>query len=133
MNWSGLKISILILLNTALISGCTLIIGTIMAVYDDEPVSLSITIESEPAGADVYLNEKKLGTAPLTIKIEGLSKEHQIVLVKNGYKTRIERVFISSGRQLDDTYLSVVKPDGTEQQVMNNTLNVVMKKDGVAP
>jgi hypothetical protein len=133
MNLSGLKISLLILLNTALISGCTLIIGTIMAVHDDKPVSLIITVESEPAGADVYLNEKKLGTAPLTITIEGLSKEQQIVLVKNGYKTKIERVFISSGRQLDETYLSVVKPDGTKQQVMNSTLNVVMEKEGMAP
>ncbi|MEJ2728627.1 MAG: PEGA domain-containing protein [Deltaproteobacteria bacterium] len=133
MNFRGLKISILILLNTALISGCTLIIGTIMALSDDGPASLKITVKSEPAGADVYLNEKKLGTTPLTITIEGLSKEHQIVLVKSGYQIKIERVFISSGRQLDETYLTVRKPDGDEYQLMNSTLNVVMEKEGVAP
>jgi hypothetical protein len=133
MNFRGLRIFILLLLNPALISGCTLIIGTIMALSDDEPVSLEITVESEPAGADVYLNEKKLGTTPLTITIEGLSKEHQIVLVKNGYQAKIERVFISPGRQLDKTYLTVRKPDGDEYQLMNRTLNVVMEKEGIAP
>ena len=133
MNLSALKISVLILLNTALISGCTLVIGTIMAAYDDEPVSLIVTVESDPAGADVYLNEKKLGKAPLTITIEGLSKEHQIVFVKSGYQTKIERVFISPGRQLDETCLSVIEPDGTKHQVMNSTLNVAMEKEGNAP
>jgi hypothetical protein len=133
MNLSALKISVLILLNTALISGCTLVIGTIMAAYDDEPVSVIVTVESDPAGADVYLNEKKLGKAPLTITIEGLSKEHQIVFVKSGYQTKIERVFISPGRQLDETYLSVIEPDGTKHQVMNSTLNVAMEKEGNAP
>ena len=80
MSMNGIKISILILLNMAFISGCTLIMG-IIAAHDDEPISLVITIESNPPGADVYLNEKKLGTAPLTITIEGLSKEHKIVLI----------------------------------------------------
>jgi hypothetical protein len=133
MNLSRLEISLLILLNAALISGCTLIVGTIMAVSHDEPVSLIITVESDPAGADVYLNDEKLGTAPLTITIEGLSKEQQIVFVKSGYRTKIERVFISSGRQVDEAYLSVIKPDGTERQVVNNILNVVMEEEGMAP
>jgi hypothetical protein len=104
-----------------------------MALSDDEPVSLIITVESDPAGADVYLNDKKLGTAPLTITIEGLSKEQQIVFVKSGYRTKIERVFVSSGRQPDETYLSVIKPDGTQLQLVNSTLNVVMEKEGIAP
>jgi hypothetical protein len=104
-----------------------------MAVSNDEPVSLIITVESDPAGANVYLNDEKVGTAPLTITIEGLSKEQQIVFVKSGYRTKVERVFIASGRQLDETYLSVIKPDGTERQVVNNILNVVMEKEGKAP
>ena len=128
MSLSGIKISILILLNVAFISGCTLVMG-IIAIYDDEPISLDVTIESNPSGADVYLNEKKLGTTPLTITIEGLSKEHKIVFIKSGYQTKIEKVSISPGRQLDEKYLSVIKPDGTSVQVENSTLNVVLKKE----
>ena len=130
---SGIKISILILLIAAFISGCTLVVG-IIALTSDDPISLVVTIESNPSGADVYLNEKKLGTAPLTITIEGLSKEHKIVFIKSGYQTKIETVSISPGRQLDEKYLSVTKPDGTSLQIGDNTLNVVMqKKETVGP
>lgn len=128
----GIKTSILILLNMAFISGCTLVLG-IMAASDDEPISLIITVESNPPGADVYLNEKKLGTAPLTITIEGLSKEQKIVFIKSGYQTKIERVSISPGRRLDEQYLSVIKPDGTSHQAGNNTLNVIMEKEVIVP
>lgn len=104
-----------------------------MALSDDDPVSLVITVESEPAGAEVYLDEKKLGIAPLTITIEGLSKEHRIVFVRSGYKTKTERVLISSGRQSDEIYLSMIESDGTAHRVMNSILNVAMEKEGNAP
>jgi len=132
MGMSGIKIAILILLIMAFISGCTLVLG-IMAASDDEPISLIITVESNPPGADVYLNEKKLGTAPLTITIEGLSREHKIVFIKSGYETKIERVSISPGRQLDEKYLSVIKPDGTSLQIGDTTLNVALEKEVITP
>lgn len=128
---NGLKILVFILLNAAFTSGCTLIIGIIAA--QDEPISLVITVESDPPGADVYLNEKKLGTAPLTLTIEGLSKKHQVVFIKSGYQTKIETISISPGRQLDEKYLTVIKPDGTSLQVGDNTLNVVMQEEVVDP
>lgn len=128
---NGLKILVFILLSAAFTSGCTLIMGIIAA--QDEPISLVITVESDPPGADVYLNEKKLGTAPLTITIEGLSKKHQVVFIKSGYQTKIETVSISPGRQLDEKYLTVIKPDGTSLQVGDNTLNVVMQEEVVDP
>ena len=127
-----LKISVFILSSAAFISGCTVIMG-IIAANDDEPTSLIITIESDPAGADVYLNNKKLGTAPLTITIEGLSKKHKIVFIKSGYQTKIETVSITPGRRLEEKYLSVIKPDGTSLQVGGSTLNVVLEKDGADP
>jgi hypothetical protein len=132
MRMSGIKISILILLIAAFISGCTLVMG-IIALTSDDPISLVVTVESNPSGADVYLNEKKLGTTPLEITIEGLSKEHKIVFVKSGYQTKIERVSISADRQLDEKYLSVTKPDGTSVQIEDSTLNVVLKKEVIAP
>ena len=71
-------------------SGCSLVVGLIAA-NKDEPTSLVITIESDPPGAEIYLNQTKLGTAPLKITIEGLSREHKIVFIKNGYKTGLKR------------------------------------------
>ena len=132
MSRGWLKISVLILSSAAFISGCTIIMG-IIAAYDDEPTSLIITVESDPAGADIYLNDKKLGTAPLTITIEGLSKKHKIVFIKNGYQTKIETVSIEPGRRLDEKYLTVIKPDGTSLQIEDSTLNVVLVKELDAP
>jgi hypothetical protein len=132
MSRGWLKISIIIFFSAAFISGCTVIMG-IIAAQGDEPTSLIITVESDPPGADVYLNDRKLGTAPLSITIEGLSKEHQIVFIKNGYQTKIETVSISPGRRLDEKYLSVIKPDGTSLQVGGRTLNVVLEKEVSAP
>jgi hypothetical protein len=114
------------------ISGCTLTMG-IIAAYYDEPTTLVVTIESDPPGAEVYLNKKKIGIAPIKVTIEGLSKEHKVVLIKNGYKTKIETVSISPGRQLDENHLSVVRPDGTSVQVENQILSVALQKEEYAP
>ena len=127
-----IKLTILILMNMAFISGCSLAM-IIISAYDDELTSLEMTVESNPCGADVYLDGKKLGSAPITVKIEGLSKEHQIVLIKSGFRTKIETVLISPGRQLDEKYLSVTNSDGTSSRVENNILNVVLEKEDIIP
>ncbi|MGD2099383.1 MAG: PEGA domain-containing protein [Desulfobacterales bacterium] len=127
-----LKSSILILVSITFISGCSIIVAVIASTYD-EPTSLVVTIESDPPGAEVYLNEKKLGTAPLKVTIEGLSKKHTIVFIKNGYQTKIETVSISPGRKADKRYLSVIRPDGTSFQLGDKTLNVVLEKEEISP
>lgn len=105
----------------------------ISAYDDDELTSLEMTVESNPCGADVYLDGKNLGSAPITVKIEGLSKEHKIVLIKSGFRAKIETVLISPGRQLDEKYLSVTNSDGTSSRVENNILNVVLQKEDIIP
>ena len=127
-----LKSSISILTSIAFISGCSIIVGVIASTYD-RPSSLIVTIESDPPGAEVYLNEKKLGTAPLKVTIEGLSKQHTIVFIKNGYQTKIETVSISSGPEEDENVLSITRPDGTTIALGDSTLNVVLKKEEIIP
>ena len=92
-----------------------------------------VTIESDPPGAEIFINEKKVGTAPVTVTIEGLSKEHKIVFIKNGYQTRIERVAILPDRQLDKKHLSIIRSDGTSLEVGDPTLNVVLQKEKTFP
>jgi hypothetical protein len=127
-----ITLSILLLISAAFISGCSLIVGIIAASYD-EPASLEMTIESDPPGAEIYVNGKKVGTAPLKVTIEGLSKEHKVVFIKNGYQTKIERVSISPDTRKDKQYLSVNRPDGTSFQVADNTLNVVLQEEYTFP
>ncbi|MGD8304376.1 MAG: hypothetical protein PVI55_18325, partial [Desulfobacterales bacterium] len=62
-----------------------------------------------------------------------LSKKHTIVLIKNGYQTKIETVSISPGRKADKRYLSVIRPDGTSFQLGDKTLNVVLEKEEISP
>jgi hypothetical protein len=123
---------VLVLINMAFVSGCSLVIGIIASTYD-EPASLEMTIESDPPGAEIFVNGKKVGTAPLKVTIEGLSKEHTVVFIKNGYQTKIESVSISPDTRTDKQYLSVIRPDGTSFQVADNTLNVVLKEEYTFP
>ena len=123
---------VLVWINMAFVSGCSLVIGIIASTYD-EPASLEMTIESDPPGAEIFVNGKKVGTAPLKVTIEGLSKEHTVVFIKNGYQTKIESVSISPDTRTDKQYLSVSRPDGTTLQIADNTLNVVMQKEAMFP
>lgn len=48
----------------------------------------SITITSEPSGATVYLNAKKMGVTPVTFVMDrSVFDKHYIQLKKKGYKT----------------------------------------------
>jgi hypothetical protein len=123
---------VLVLINMAFVSGCSLIIGIIAASYD-EPASLEVTIASDPPGAEIFVNGQSVGTAPLKVTIEGLSKEHTVVFIKNGYQTKIESVSITPDTRTDKQYLSVIRPDGTSFQVADNTLNVVLKEEYTFP
>lgn len=124
--------AILMLINMVLVSGCSIIIGTIAAYYD-EPATLKVTIESDPPGAEIFVNGKKVGTAPLKVTIEGLERKHTVVFIKNGYRTRIESVSISPDMRSDKQYLSVIRPDGTSFQIADNTLNVVLQEEYMFP
>jgi hypothetical protein len=123
---------VLVLINMAFVSGCSLVIGIIASTYD-EPASLEMTIESDPPGAEIFVNGKKVGTAPLKVTIEGLSKEHTVVFIKNGYQTKIESVSITPDIRTDKQYLSVIRPDGTSFQVADNTLNVILQEEYTFP
>lgn len=49
--------------------------------------STLVTIDSEPRGADLYINNKKVGQTPYSAKLDDLvSKEYHVILKKEGYK-----------------------------------------------
>ena len=94
-----------------------------------ESKSFEMKIESNPSGAEVLLDGKKLGITPMTVTIEGLAKNYQIKIIKNGYKSKNTTVFISPGHAANQEYLAETKADGTWSQVDNNTLKLVLEKD----
>ena len=62
-----------------------------------EPRFGTLSIDSYPSGANVYLDEQYKGTTPLTIS--GLSPHsYHIALTMEGYRTYVARVSISNGK-----------------------------------
>ncbi len=50
-------------------------------------ITMDVRVESEPTGADVYINDNFVGKTPLTTKLSGKDGEQKrIVLKKEGYK-----------------------------------------------
>ncbi|MEJ2101932.1 MAG: PEGA domain-containing protein [Desulfobacterales bacterium] len=120
--------AIMIFVGTAFISGCSLGIAIITALNKEDSRSFEMKVESNPSGADVYLDGKKLGEAPITIKIVGLNLKHKIEITKNGYQSKIVTVFISPQNAENQEYVIVNKSEGTYIRVQGNILNVVLEK-----
>jgi len=76
--YKSLKKLVLLLLASVVISGC----ATIM-----DGKKQSVSFNSIPSGADVYLNGKHLGTTPLNISIDKPTENGQLKFSKSGYKT----------------------------------------------
>lgn len=74
---TSIKQIIPVLFISVLISGC----ATIM-----EGKTQSVTFNSVPSGADVYLNGRHLGTTPLSITIDKPKENGQLKFSKKGYK-----------------------------------------------
>ena len=104
-------------------------VALILTCSGGESKSIEMKVESNPSGAEVSLDGKKVGIAPITVVIKGLAKDHQIELAKEGYKSKISTIFISPGHAVDEEYLALTKPDGTWSQVDNNTLKIILEKD----
>lgn len=75
------KIILLIILVTQL-SGCASIInGT----------SQKVSINSEPVGADVYVDQRLMGQTPLTVQLKR-NQLHYVYLVKEGFEPELIRL-----------------------------------------
>jgi hypothetical protein len=118
--------TIMIFVSIAFISACSIGIAIISALNNGETESLEMKVESNPSKAEVYLNGKKLGITPITVKIVGFNKTHIIEISKNGYQTKITTVFISSRNTELQEYTVLSKSDGIWSQVQNNNLNIVL-------
>ena len=117
----------MIFVSSASISACSLGIAIISGLNNGENESLEIKVESQPSEAEIFLDGEKLGTTPITVKIVGFNKTHKIHISKNGYKTKITKVFISSTDTEHQEYTVLSKSDGIWSYVQNNTLKIVLE------
>ena len=124
----AIVVAIMIFLSVAFICACSIAVAIISALNNEESKSLEMKVESNPSGADVYLDGKKLGEAPITVKIVGLDLKHKIEITKNGYRSKIVTIFISPGDTEDQEYLVINESDGTCSIFQDNVLNVLLEK-----
>jgi len=119
--------AIMIFIDLAFISGCSLSIAIIAALNKDDSESIELKVESNPSDAEVYLDGKKLGTAPIAVRIAGFGIKHEIEIAKNGYQPKTATVFISFCDTQDRIYLVLSKPDGSWSEVKDNILSFVLE------
>ena len=117
----------MIFVGTAFISGCSLGIAIITALNKEESKSLELKVESDPSDAEVYLDGKKLGIAPITVKIIGLNAKHKIEVTKMGYQSETATVCISFCHTEDQECLIVIRADETWSEVKDNILSFVLE------
>lgn len=60
---------------------------------------VTLKVESSPAGAEVLLNAKRIGTTPLTTEVK--AGTHHVRLVKEGFKTFERQFLLSDGDRLE--------------------------------
>ena len=130
MRWIGRLRRIIaitmIFVSIAFISACSIGIAIISALNTE---SLEMKVESNPSEAEIYLDGKKLGTTPITVKIDGFNKSHKIEISKNGYQTKIITIFISSSNTEHQEYSVLSKSDELWSHVQDNTLNIVLENE----
>lgn len=86
-----------------------------------KPVKLSVS--SEPVGATVMINDKKVGTTPYTDR-KLKPAQYDIMLVMEGYKQEQHTVTLGSGER-DSIYITLVPLP----KLPEDTVSVVKKKD----
>ena len=85
--------------------------------------STEVYLTSEPSGAEVYCDGKKMGVTPLTVKIKGMARDHKIEVRKEGYHSKVVTVFNASMGFTADWYPTLIV-NGIGEVIEENTLHL---------
>ena len=86
--------------------------------------STEVYLTSEPSGAEVYCNGKKMGVTPLTVKIKGMAKFHKIEVRKEGYHPKVVTVYNESPGFTAEGYPHLLIRSGIAEVLDENTLHI---------
>jgi hypothetical protein len=78
---------VLIFLSTFLLGGCATLLG---------PKTHELSLGTQPAGAEVWINGVKMGETPLSIFLKA-DKTYVVEFKKEGYETVVEMVHSNGG------------------------------------
>lgn len=86
-----------------------------------QPIFSSVKIQSNPIGAEIYLNGELKGTTPQIVR-ELLVGEYELTLRKSGYNDLTEAIVVKEGETADyvrDLSTETTAPAATEEQERN--------------
>jgi hypothetical protein len=90
--------------------------------------STEVYLTSEPSGAEVYLDGKKVGVTPITVKIEGVGRDHKVELRNEGCQSVVKTVRNTQPTCVPGCYPGVVAPAGYTEILEEPTLHVAMQE-----
>jgi hypothetical protein len=91
-------VGILILVCAPVVANSMILMDYESGMVRPEPEPGTLSINSDPSGANVYLDEQYQGTTPLTISVLPRRLYHKIALTMPGYRTYVTGVSISNGK-----------------------------------
>ena len=91
-------VGILILVCAPVVANSMILMDYESGMVRPEPERGTLSINSDPSGANVYLDEQYQGTTPLTISVLPRRLYHKIALTMPGYRTYFTIVSISNGK-----------------------------------
>jgi len=103
----------------SLISAVVLLSAIVYGAFSTE-----VYLTSEPSGAEVFCNGKKMGVTPLTVKIKGMARENKIEVRKEGYHSKVVTVRNASPGFTAEWYPEILTSSGLGEIIKENTLHI---------
>jgi hypothetical protein len=90
--------------------------------------STEVYLTSEPSGAEVYLDGKKVGVTPITVKIEGVARDHKVELRSEGCQPVVKTIRNTQPTCVPGCYPGVVAPAGYAEILEEPTLHLALQE-----
>jgi len=92
-------------------------------------LSTEIYLTSDPSGAEVYLDGKKIGVTPLTVTVKGVAKDHTIELRRQDCKSVVKTIYNTYPVCVPGCYPAVTTEMGSDEELLEDRrLHVALQR-----
>ena len=91
--------------------------------------STEVYLTSDPSGAEVYLDGKKIGVTPMTVTIEGVARDHKLELRNSGCQSVVKSIYNTQPVCVAGCYPAVATEMFYDQELLEDSrLHVALEK-----
>ncbi len=91
--------------------------------------STEVYLTSDPSGAEVYLDGTRIGVTPLTLKIEGVAKDHKLELRSSGCQSVVKSIYNIHPVCISGCYPAVATDMLIDEELLEDrSLHVALQK-----